>query len=109
MPPDRPPLPRRQGLYWLLTIPAEDWAVPDVCPACVQYCRGQKEAGEEGGYLHWQLLCVFKSKVSLSTVKEVFGQSVHGELSRSAAADEYVWKEATRIDGSQFEIGLSLF
>lgn len=31
--------------------------------------------------------------------------SAHCELTRSDAADEYVWKEETRIAGTQFELG----
>lgn len=31
--------------------------------------------------------------------------SAHCELTRSEAADEYVWKEDTRIAGTQFELG----
>jgi len=30
---------------------------------------------------------------------------VHAELSRSRAAEIYVWKEDTRVEGTQFEIG----
>jgi hypothetical protein len=29
----------------------------------------------------------------------------HWEATRSAAAREYVWKEATRVSGTQFEMG----
>lgn len=43
--------------------------------------------------------------MSLGTVKEYSCETAHCELSRSEAADEYVWKEDTRIEGTQFEIG----
>lgn len=40
----------------------------------------------------------------MAQVRDVFGP-YHAELSRSAAASEYVWKDATRIAGTQFELG----
>lgn len=93
---------RRQGVYWLLTIPENDFtpALPDECV----YIKGQRERGDETGYVHWQVLVVLRRKGSLSTVKSIFGQTTHGELTRSSAANEYVWKEDTRI-GDQFELG----
>jgi hypothetical protein len=30
----------------------------------------------------------------------VFGDQCHGELSRSSAASDYVWKENTRVPGT---------
>jgi hypothetical protein len=93
---------RRQGVYWLLTIPAQDYEphLPDECA----YVKGQKESGEETGYHHWQILAVLRRKGSLATIKGIFGRTTHAELSRSSAANEYVWKESTRI-GEQFEFG----
>jgi hypothetical protein len=93
---------RRQGVYWLLTIP-EDEFEPHLPQDCA-YIKGQKERGEHTGYLHWQVLVVLRRKGSLSTITGMFGVSCHAELSRSAAASEYVWKEDTRV-GDQFEFG----
>lgn len=93
-----------QGRYWLLTIPYAMYQPPTGLPDSLQFMRGQGEEGESG-YRHWQLLACFKKKVRLRAVKELFGTQCHAELSRSVAADEYVWKEATRIEGSQFELG----
>lgn len=56
-------------------------------------------------YLHWQVLVIFKRKLRLGGVKSIFGRTTHAEPSRSEAADEYVWKEETRVDGTQFELG----
>lgn len=91
-----------QGVYWLLTIPQEQYTpyLPDACA----YVKGQLEQGGETGYLHWQLLVVFKRSVRLRAVRSTFG-AVHGELSRSTAADEYVWKEDTAVTGTRFELG----
>jgi len=96
-----PPV-RRQGIYWILTIPHHEF-VPYL-PASVTYIRGQLELGGEGEYLHWQVLVVFCKKESLLKVREIFGPA-HAELSRSSAANEYVWKEDTRVAGTQFELG----
>lgn len=95
---------RRQGVYWLLTIPENDFDPETPLSQMVAYIKGQKEQGEETGYIHWQVLVVLRRKGSLSTIKSIFGESCHGELTRSSAANEYVWKEATRI-GEQFENG----
>lgn len=88
--------------YWLLTIPQHGYT--PYRPECVCYIRGQLESGGTTGYLHWQLLVQFNSQQRLATVKRIFGPW-HAEPSRSAAADEYVWKEDTRVAGTQFELG----
>jgi hypothetical protein len=94
---------RCQGIYWLLTIPVDDWT--PCLPAGVTWIRGQCEVGESTGFEHWQVVAALAKKSGLAGVKSLFGQSCHAELSRSAAASEYVWKESTRVDGSQFEFG----
>jgi len=95
---------RRQGVYWLLTVPEDDFNPEDPLGEGVVYIKGQKEQGGQTGYVHWQLLVVLRRKGSLSTVKSIFGQRVHAELSRSSATNVYVWKEDTRI-GERFELG----
>lgn len=98
---------RRQGIYWLLTIPKESW---EPClPPGVQYIKGQAERGEDTGYEHWQVLVILERKGSLTSIKSIFGiTGIHGELTRSKAAEDYVWKEATRMEGTQFEFGSRL-
>ena len=92
---------RRQGIYWLLTVPEADYqpGLPDGC----KYVKGQLEEGE-GGYRHYQLVCALSKKGSTVSVRTMFGGRAHCELSRSSAANEYVWKEDTRI-GEPFEFG----
>lgn len=92
-----------QGVYWLLTIPQHNY-VPYLPPSC-NYIRGQLECGGNTNYLHWQLLVVFKSKCRLAAVKRTFGDGIHAELSKSKAANDYVWKDETRVEGTQFELG----
>jgi len=91
-----------QARYWLLTIPHHQYAY--YLPPGVVYLRGQLERGSTG-YLHWQLLATFGTKVRLRAVKRVFGDSAHAEPSKSTAADAYVWKEDTSIAGTRFELG----
>lgn len=92
-----------QARYWILTIP-HAYYIP-YRPPGVAYIRGQLESGEQQGYLHWQLLATFERKTRLGGVKSLFGDQCHAEPSRSDAADEYVWKEETRVMGTQFELG----
>lgn len=87
------------GRYWIGTIPLDGWCVPEELPRGVVYSRGQREQGE-GGYDHWQLLVVFGKTVRLSAVRKLYPG--HWELTRSSAAVAYVWKEATRVEGSQY-------
>lgn len=95
----------RQGIFWLLTIPASDWRPPDSLPEWCQWLKGQKEVGEGTGYEHWQVLVAFRTKQSLRGVKSIFGVTCHGELTRSEAANEYVWKDETSVEGTRFELG----
>lgn len=63
------------------------------------------EQGLTTSYKHWQLVCAFSRKVTMSQCSQHFGGKGHVELSRSSAANLYVWKEDTRIDGTAFEYG----
>lgn len=85
----------------MLTIPEEDWEpyLPDGC----RYVKGQLEEGQ-GGYRHYQVLCILSKKGSRNAVREKFGGRAFCELSRSTRANEYVWKEDTRV-GEPFEFG----
>lgn len=92
-----------QARFWLLTIPHADFL--PYLPTNVDYIRGQLERGHINEYLHWQICVHFSRKLRLRGVKSIFGDSCHAEPSRSEAARDYVWKEDTRIDGTQFELG----
>lgn len=91
----------RQGRWWMLTIPQQDFT-PYVPPG-ITYIKGQLEIGA-GGFTHWQIVANCDRSRRLSWMRSTFG-SVHCELTRSDAALEYVWKEDTRVDGTQFEFG----
>lgn len=96
------PPPRRQGVIWIATIPEDDWT-PALSDG-IAYCRGQLELGE-GGFRHWQVVFYFSQKQSVSSIKEILPRSAHLELTRSKAAEDYVWKETTAIEGTRFELG----
>jgi len=91
------------GRYWFGTIPYDLWIFPNPLPSSVAYVKGQVEAGTERGYLHVQLVVIFKSTQRLSAVRKLFPGN--WELSRSVAANAYVFKENTRVPDSQFELG----
>lgn len=91
-----------QARYWMLTIPQEKFT--PYLPSCCVYMKGQLELGNATQYLHWQIIVVFSKKVRRGRVKEVFGE-VHCEATKGELANEYVWKEDTRVEGTQFELG----
>lgn len=93
-----------QGLYWIGTMPEQSFVPIAPLPLGCLYVRGQLETGEGTGYRHWQLLLVLAEKKRLSFVTSTYPGG-HWELSRSDAADAYVWKEQTRVEGTQFELG----
>lgn len=51
------------------------------------------------------MLCICDRSRRLGFLKTLLGDRVHAELSRSAAADAYVWKLDTRVEGTCFELG----
>jgi len=102
MPRDR----TNQANWWISTIP-HHYFVPYLPPG-IAYIRGQLELSETG-YLHWQFVSYVAAKKQLVFMRSVFGVNGHHEPTRSSAAVEYCWKEDTRVDGSQFELGTRPF
>ena len=91
--------------WWIVTAPESDYQDPsDGLPDAIKYVRGQLEIGESG-FRHWQLCVCLKSKRGTSFVRNLFGGRAHVEPTRSSAARDYVWKDNTRVDGTQFEYG----
>lgn len=111
-----------QAKYWLLTIPHAHF-LPYLPTGC-SYIKGQLELGKQGSdlestgsgsystwesneytrYLHWQIVVHFQKKLRLRGVRNIFG-NFHAEPTRSEAADDYVWKDHTRVQGTQFRLG----
>lgn len=100
------PKGRKQARYWMLTIPAHDF-VPYLPPG-VDYCKGQMEKGENTGYLHWQCVAYTSVKRTLLWMRTVYGP-YHFEMCRSEAAEAYVWKDDTYVEGTRFELGVKPF
>lgn len=96
-------MPAPQGRYWILTIPHHLFT--PFLPNNVLWLKGQLEEGNGTGYLHWQLLVSFSEKKTLRYVKQIFGEEIHGELTRSSAAEQYVWKDDTSVPNTRFELG----
>lgn len=92
-----------QGRYWMITIPKVHLNEP-IFSGEMAYMKGQEEIGE-GGLNHWQILVIFKKALRLTPVKAHFVPQAHCELSRSAAANDYVWKDETSVPGTRFEHG----
>jgi len=70
-------------------------------------CKSREPLGYcncESGYVHWQILVAFTRKLRLGGVCGIFGK-FHAEPTRSAAANEYVWKDDTAIQGTRFQLG----
>lgn len=52
---------------------------------------------------------VFTPQIRLPAIKRIFGESIHAEKTRSANANDYVWKDATAVAGTRFELGAMPF
>lgn len=94
---------RRQGIFWILTIPQHHFT-PYPVPGSSWFI-GQLEHADSG-FVHWQCVISFSTKKSRGAVRELFGRECHCELTRSAAADDYVSKFRTAIAGTQFQFGV---
>jgi len=95
-------MPTKQGRFWIGTL-AHHTYVP--WPQCeLTWQRGQLELAASG-FLHWQLIVALPKKGTLASLKRIFGTEGHWELALSRNASDYVWKEETRVPGTQFEFG----
>lgn len=96
----------RTARYWLLTIPELAWHPERGLGGHCVWILGQLEQGVgENAYRHWQLVAGFNQPVRLSAVKQLFGQQVHAEPTRSRAAEAYVVKDDTAVPDTRFELG----
>lgn len=92
-----------QGRYWIGTFSAEHHPDNPCLKEGYCYIKGQMEKGD-GGFEHWQVMLVSTKKMRLCRVIKDY-PGAHWELTRSKASSDYVWKEATRVEGTQFEEG----
>jgi len=97
----------RQGTYWMGTIAYDNdfdmGLLYELNSDTIVWMKGQQEIGE-GGYHHWQIIVNVVPKKSLRQMKDIHPRA-HWELSRSTAAEAYVWKDASRVPETQFEFG----
>jgi len=72
----------------------------------IAYIKGQEEIGA-AGFHHIQFYIAMKTKKTLNQMRKIFpaGLSPYLDPSISQAARDYVWKEETRVAGTQFELG----
>lgn len=91
-----------KAVYWILTMPHHTFT-PYLPPGC-SFIKGQLELGE-GGFLHWQVMVGFTGQVRLAAVRKTFGP-IHAEPTRSKAAEDYVWKDETCVQGTKFVLGV---
>jgi len=93
------------GRYWIFTVPVAEWNVPEHLPSGCLWLKGQQELSDSG-YAHWQFIAGYGRNVRLPQAKSTLGLSIgHAELTRSDAADQYVWKDDTSVPGTRFELG----
>lgn len=82
----------------------QSWAPPTLLPDGTTYLAGQQEIGA-GGFHHWQVVVCFNKNQRMAGAKSFFCREAHVEPTRSAAAYDYVFKEDTRVEGTQFKLG----
>lgn len=99
---------RRQAIFWIFTIPRLKFDAPTSLPSGIKWIKGQLEIGETTGYEHWQFIVAFDRKQSLQQCRERFGP-FNAEPTRSAAANDYVWKDDTAVADTRFEFGACPF
>lgn len=106
-------MPTPQYRYWMCTLWEPAWE-PELFSDELAWIKGQKEKAPSTGNLHWQLIFGYKKKVSkkriLDQLTVKYGSedlAYWGDIqpTNSAAADEYVWKDETAVEGTRFELG----
>lgn len=101
-------MPTPQGRYWLITLSCEHHPQEPTLHEDFAYIKGQKEIGQ-GGFEHWQFLVNCKRVRSRNQVKAAIHPTAHVELTRSTAANQYVWKDESAVPNTRFEYGEKTF
>jgi len=87
--------------HYIVTLPAGKTVfAPTTLPDGVSWWKGQLEQGE-GGLLHWQFVVSMTKKCRAAALKKLW-PAAHIELTRSAAAEQYVHKDETAVEGRRF-------
>lgn len=91
--------PVPQGVFWICTVKSPHPMFPiDSLPEGFKWLKGQQEVGA-GGFEHWQFIAALEGRGRLRKLTDTFGTGHHYELTKSKAAEAYVWKEQTRVAG----------
>lgn len=91
--------------FYILTLPADKYVfAPTNLPDGVAYLKGQLEMSNGTNLLHWQFILCLTARRRSSFVRTLF-PGAHVEVTRSAAANEYVWKDDTAVPDTRFELG----
>lgn len=102
-------MPAKQSTWWLLTLfDIDSFSPTSPCHPSISNIAGQLECCSSTGRRHWQLVVAYRKRATLSHVKQCFGSGVHAEISRSAAARAYVWKDDTAVPDTRFDIGVPI-
>lgn len=96
-------MPTPQGRYWRATIPVSCGYTP-VLRGNLCYLKGQQEIGE-GGYHHFQMVCVTNKKVTRAQLKNDLVPQANVDLTLSEAYNKYCWKDDTAVPDTRFELG----
>lgn len=94
-------LPQQCGILGIEDLPG----VQVEQPSHSLEVRGVRDQIDREGFKHWQIVCNFSRAVRRKAVKDIFGRECHAEPTRSEAANSYVWKEETAVEGTRFEFG----
>lgn len=90
--------------FYILTLPVLQYVfAPFALPDGISCIRGQLECGQ-GGLLHWQFVLCLTQRRRSEFVRRCY-PGAHVEVTRSAAANEYVHKDDTYVDGTRFALG----
>lgn len=92
--------------YWLGTL--FDWLPPEDLPDSCCWLKGQQETCPTTLRNHYQVIAGFIRAVRVPHIKRVIGNG-HWEATRSKAADDYVHKDLTAVEGTRFELGSKAF
>lgn len=81
----------------------DDVPTESFCSA-IQYCVGQRELCPSTDRRHWQLYVEFRKKLSVSSIKKIFGNEAHIEKRKKSQANciDYCTRDNKREPGTEW-------
>lgn len=109
-------MPAKQFKWWLVTswIDTESGSEPMFAHPSellvehghiIEYGKGQQECCPETLRMHWQWICHTKKKITGTAMAEILGPDSWAIGMTKNNADEYVHKDETKVEGTEFEFG----